>query len=228
MENFQIKSLEAGIEDVNNEGIVTIVISTFDTEDMAHDIVRKGAFADTFCNDIGRIKHVVDHIHDVEHVVGTPLSMEEVGDQAIVQSKLILEKAIAHDLFVTYKHMAEQKRSMEHSYAYRVEKSNQNHTLKGRDIAKLSMFEYSTVFRGCNPLTPQLDVKGFMSADDCVSYMAELEQMLRKCDFTDEGGRRIEQAATSLRKALNDISASAKGEAFNRELVAAFKETLFN
>lgn len=220
--------MDADIEDVSNEGIVTIVISTFDTEDMAHDIVRKGAFVDTFRDDIGRIKHVVDHIHDVEHVVGTPLSMEEVGEQAIVQSKLILEKAIGHDLFVTYMHMAEQKRSMEHSYAYRVEKLNDNPSLKGCDIAKLSMMEYSTVFRGCNPLTPQLDVKGLLSADDCVSYMAELEQMLRKCDFTDEGGRRIEQAATSLRKALNDISASLKGEAFNRDLVNAFKKTLFN
>ena len=235
MNGYNIKSLDAHIENIRPEGLVTIAISAFDVEDHAHDIVRKGAFAGTFARDSANIKHVVDHIHDVAHIVGTPQRMEETDRYAIIESKLILDKSIGHDLFVTYKHLHDEGKAMEHSYAYRTLRRNENKQIKGEDIAELEMLEYSTVFRGCNPLTPTLDVKGLYTIDDCVSYIDDLERMLRKCDFSDKGGRRIEQVVSRLEGVLTEFKGRSRpaGEeerrkAFNDELRAAFKDSLFN
>ena len=202
----KIKSFKGGIDDIKrDQGVVVIAISKFDQEDHAEDIVRKGSFLRSF-EDMSRIKHCIDHKQDLDHVVGTPRKAWESDDYALVESKLILGKAAGHDTFEYYKHCADEGREVEHSYCYRVLKKNRNDSISGDDIAELQLkYEYSTVFAGCNPFTPALDVKGFQTIDDLMTYQETLNNLLRKCDFTNTGGRKIEDLVKKIEEGLTEI-----------------------
>lgn len=202
----KVKSFKGNIDDIKrDQGIVVIAISKFDQEDHAEDIVRKGAFAKSF-EDMSRIKHCIDHKQDLDHVVGTPRKAWESDEYALVESRLILGKSSGHDAFEYYKHCADEGRQVEHSYCYRVLKKNHNEAIAGDDIAELQLkYEYSTVFAGCNPFTPALDVKGIHSVDDIISYQNQLNNLLRKCDFTEVGGRKIEALIDTIEKGLSEI-----------------------
>lgn len=215
----RIKSFKGSIDDIKREqGIVTIAISKFDQEDHVGDIVRKGAFAKSF-EDMSRIKHCIDHKQDLDHVVGTPRKAWESDEYAFVESKLILGKTAGHDAFEYYKHCADEGRQVEHSYCYRVLRKNHNDNIAGDDIAELQLkYEYSTVFAGCNPFTPALDVKGLKTIDDIIAYQEQLNNLLRKCDFSDEGGRKIECLIKKIEEGLTEAhrqtpydSVTAKG-----------------
>ena len=199
----KIKSFKGNIDDIKrDQGVVTIAISKFDQEDRAEDIVRKGAFEKSF-EDMSRIKHCIDHKQDLDHVVGTPRKAWESDEYALVESKLILGKTAGHDAFEYYKHCADEGRQVEHSYCYRVLRKNHNETIAGDDIAELQLkYEYSTVFAGCNPSTPALDVKGLHTIDDVTAYQEQLNNLLRKCDFSDGGGRKIEHLIKKIEEGL--------------------------
>lgn len=205
MDNVQEKSFryKGSIDDIKREsGIVTIAISKFDVEDYAGDIVRKGAFAKSFA-DMSRIKHCVDHYQDLDHVVGTPRKGWETDEYAMVESALILGTTKGHDIFEYYKHCADEGRAVEHSYCYRTLQRNHNSDIAGEDIAELELRrEYSTVLAGCNPFTPAIDVKGLITIDQVIDYQNNLINLLRKCDFTDVGGKKIEGIVDSLKSAL--------------------------
>lgn len=202
----RIKSFKGGIDDIKrDQGIVVIAISKFDQEDHAEDIVRKGAFAKSF-EDISRLKHCIDHKQDLDHVVGTPRKAWESDQYALVESKLILGKASGHDIFEYYKHCADEGREVEHSYCYQVLKKNHNDAIVGEDIAELQLkHEYSTVFAGCNPFTPAIDVKSLLTIDDFISYQQGLNDLLRKCNFTDAGGRKIEELTKNIEEVLSQL-----------------------
>ena len=206
----KVKSFKGNIDDIKrDQGVVVIAISKFDQEDHAEDIVRKGAFAKSF-EDMSRIKHCIDHKQDLDHVVGTPQQAWESDEYALVKSKLILGKSAGHDAFEYYKHCADEGRQVEHSYCYRVLKKNHNEAIAGDDIAELQLkYEYSTVFAGCNPFTPALDVKGIHNIDDVISYHNQLNDLLRKCDFTEAGGRKIEALIDAIEKGLSEIRKQA-------------------
>ena len=175
---------------------------------------------------MSRIKHCIDHKQDLDHVVGTPRKAWETDEYALVESKLILGKAAGHDIFEYYKHCADEKRDVEHSYCYRVLNKNHNDAIAGDDIAELQLkYEYSTVFAGCNPFTPALDVKGLQSVEDIIAYQEELNNILRKCDLSDAGGNRIEALCNSLKSALNILGNKPSEDT---EIIEIVRKTLFN
>lgn len=223
----QIKSFKANIDDIKrDQGIVVIAISKFDQEDGAEDIVRKGAFSSSFA-DMSRIKHCTDHRLDLDHVIGTPRKAWETDQYALVESKLILGKAAGHDAFEYYKHFADENRDVEHSYRYQIMRKNHNTAIAGNDIAELRLkHEYSTVFAGCNPFTPALEVKSMYSIDDIVAYHEELMSILRKCDLSDAGGQKIESLVSGLKKALTELDKQKPDN--DSEIIKIVKETLFN
>lgn len=207
------KSYKSGIDDIKrDQGVVTIAISCFDVEDRAGDVVRKGAFSNSFAN-MGHIRHVVDHYHDLEHVIGTPRKGWETDQYALVESALMLGTSRGHDMFEMYKHCADEGAQMEHSYCYRVKRRNNNPNVTGDDIADLDLFEYSTVLAGCNPFTPLIDLKGMTTIDQIVEYQSRLTEMLRKCDFTDAGGRKVEELAELIKSALRIVNEREKPDA---------------
>uniref|UniRef100_UPI004056282B hypothetical protein n=1 Tax=Alistipes sp. TaxID=1872444 RepID=UPI004056282B len=224
-----VKSFKGGIDDINREkGVVTIAISRFDVEDHAGDITRKGAFALSFA-DMSRIKHCIDHYQDIDHVVGTPRRGWETDEYAIVESALIVNTAKGHDIFEYYKHCAEEGVEVEHSYCYRVTKRNPNTTIAGDDIAELQLLrEYSTVIAGCNPFTPLIDLKGVTRIEDLIAYQNKLNELLRKCDFTDAAGKQIEELSAAIKGALAALPAELEQAPTAAEIVGEIRKSIFN
>lgn len=197
MENFKLKSTVSHVDDIKNEGIVSIAISRFDIEDNVGDIIRKGAFAKTFREQKSKIKHVTNHKWTMDDIVGTPLTMTESDKYAIVESKLITSITKGRELFEMYKHFADVGSDMEHSFAYRTIKTNQNKEIKGEDIVELAMKEYSTVFAGCNPHTPMLGLKD--DEQGAIKAINDLEVLLRGVDFSEETGKQIESIISRIK-----------------------------
>ena len=201
------KSLKSEVVDIADQGIVTIAISKFGNRDSYDDIVRKGAFAKTFQEGSGRIKHVMDHQLRQMAVVGLPLKMYETDTHAVVESKLNLEKQIARDLFSDYKFFKEHGKTLEHSYMYDTVKTNVNRDIKGEDIAELRMYEYSTVALGANSETPLLDIKSW-----AISDIVLLEEYLRKYDVSSTKGKRIEEIIALIKKLQEPDTTPAEPE----------------
>ena len=104
--------------------------------------------------------------------------------------------------------------------------STRTTTIAGDDIAELQLkYEYSTVFAGCNPFTPALDVKGLQSVEDIIAYQEELNNILRKCDLSEAGGNRIEALCNSLKSALNILGNKSSDDT---EIIEIVRKTLFN
>lgn len=223
-----LKSFKGGVDDIQRDkGVVTIAISRFNVEDYAGDVIRRGAFASSFA-DLSRIKHCVDHYHDLDHVVGTPRKGWETDEYALVESALMLGTTRGHDMFEYYKHCADNGAQVEHSFCFRIVKRNPNAETRGEDIAELKMVhEYSTVIAGCNPFTPLIDLKGITTIEQIVEYQKHLNTLLRKCDFTDAGGKQIEELSASVKSALEMVPKTEK-EPTAEEVVKAIKETMFN
>lgn len=192
------KATNLEIKDVNQgSGIVTIAISSFNNRDSYDDIVRKGAFLKTFSERGKRQNHFLDHDLSIRSLVGVPLKMYETNEHAVIESKLNLDKENAKNLFSDYKFFAENNRTLEHSFMYETVKTNKNNEIKGEDIAEVKMYEYSTVALGANEKTPLLDLKSFK---DLPSLIYELENRLRKCNYTDERGKHIEKIINILKQ----------------------------
>lgn len=221
-----VKSFKGGIDDIKREsGVVTIAISSFDVEDYAGDVIRRGAFASSFA-DMSRLKHCVDHYHDLDHVVGTPIKGWETDQYALVESALILGTSRGHDIFEYYKHCADNGAQVEHSFCFRIVKRNPNTEIKGDDIADLQMVrEYSTVIAGCNPFTPLVDLKGITTIQQLTEYQDYLTELLRKCDFTDAGGTQIEALIKSIEGTMRAIPQTHR-EPTPAEVVEALKREL--
>jgi hypothetical protein len=196
------KSFKAEVLDTNEKGIVTIAISRFDKEDMGGDITKKGAFAKTFKEDNGRIKHVLDHRLMQSAVVGLPSKMYETDKYAIVESALNLEKEISRDLFSDYKFFQSYGKTLEHSYAYRTTKGEDRFDNAGKYLGEiineLKMFEYSTTAMGMNADTPLLGLK---TEDD----LKALEQYLRKFNVSEKHAKEIQNIIDKV-KALREPS----------------------
>ena len=216
---IQLKSFGSKIDDVKDKGIVTIAISKFDIEDSAGDIVRKGAFADTFINDMSRIKHLIDHDFSIKNLIGYPIKLWETNEYAMVQSQLLIEKELARDVFVSYKAFAEAGRTLEHSYAYRVTGKQPNDKIGGVDITALKMREYSTVLFGCNEHTPMIEAK---SEKDISDYIERLELILKKADISELIGLEIEKKLSEIKSILG----STDKDELNNQLFSIIKKTM--
>ena len=190
------KSYESKVAEVSQDGIVTIAISAFNNTDSYGDIVRKGAFKKTFQERGKRQNHFLDHDLNIRSLVGLPAKMYESDTHAIVESKLNMKKQLSIDLFEDYKFFRDNDRTLEHSFMYETTKRNENSEIKGEEIAEVKMYEYSTVGLGANENTPLIDLKSYKDIDMLVY---ELENRLRKCNYTDERGQATEELIKALK-----------------------------
>lgn len=190
------KSYESKVAEVSGDGIVTIAIAAFDNTDSYGDIIRPGAFKKTFAERGKRQNHFLDHDLSIRSLVGLPLRMYETPNHAVVESQLNLKKQLSIDLYEDYKFFQANDRTLEHSFMYETLRRNENKDIKGEDIAEVKMYEYSTVGLGANENTPLLDLKSYKDIDMLVY---ELESRLRKCNYTDERGKAVDQLIQALK-----------------------------
>lgn len=240
------KALTSEVSDIDSaKGIVDIAFSSFNNVDSYGDIVRKGAFTKTFKDQFSRIKHVVDHGWDTKDIVGLPIKLWETDKFAMASSQLNMNLDKCRDLFEQYKFFADMGRSLEHSFAYRIIKTQANEDIAGYDITELAMREYSTCAWGANENTPLIGMKS--DADTNLTMLfnwlqkdiapesieqskaliaTTIESMLRKANLTDAYGQKLEDICSELRKSSdvepgnhsNNEPTQATGEDFKKLL----------
>lgn len=139
------KALQASVVNIEDaKGIVDIAIASFNNVDSYGDIIRRGSFTKTFSQNFSRIKHVVDHGWDTSSIVGLPIKLWETDKYAMASSQLNIDSDRGRNLFQLYKFFADNSRSLEHSIAYRIIKTQDNEDISGYDITELALREYTT------------------------------------------------------------------------------------
>ena len=196
---MKAKNFTYQVKDVTDKGIVTIAIGAFDNIDAVGDIIRKGAYTKTFKEGANRIKHLIDHKFNYEHIVGLPISMKETDEHAIVESALNLDLVKGKELYSNYKFFAEHGKTLEHSIGYSTIKTVKNEDIRGEDITELKLYEYSTVNYGANENTPLVDIKSLKSADEVLENIKALTEYLSKGDITEQHGKDIESLINTLK-----------------------------
>ena len=154
--------------DVDEKGVVTIAVNGIGIEDSQHDISMPGSFNKTLKEDMGRMRHFLNH--DVTQLVGVPISGEEKDGNLVMVSQLNLSKQIGRDTLADYKLYAEHGRTLEHSIGVRAMKRNAEDK---RKVESWKMFEFSTLTHwGSNPQTFLVNIKS-----------ATRDQVREACDF---------------------------------------------
>ncbi|MBV5329749.1 MAG: hypothetical protein JZU65_19335 [Chlorobium sp.] len=188
------KDFSSTIEDVTDEGIVSIYVNKFNNVDAAGEISDPKSFNKTIADGIQRIKHLKDH--DQHKLLGLPLEITPDAFGLLVRSAMNLKKDLAKDVFEDYKFFANYKRTLEHSIGTVVVKKVPEG--KFTRIMEYALFEYSTLsFLGANPETPLVSFKN----DNSFQQLNLLNQML-KGDYSDERFKVLESSINLIKKSM--------------------------
>lgn len=173
--NIETKSCNLEIKAIDEaQGIVTFYFSAFGNVDTYGDIVAKGAFTKTIQENITRVKHFLNH--DGTKAIGRVLSIgtDESGAYAVCK---ISQTKDAQDVLTMYKEGI----ITEHSFGYKVIKSNRDEKSGIRTITELQLWEVSSLTDwGANDKTPVIGIKSTNDTDIIelkAKYLA-LEQKL--------------------------------------------------
>lgn len=189
------KDFSSTVQDVTDEGIVSIYVNAFNNVDAQGEISDPKSFNKTISDGIQRIKHLKDH--DQNKLLGLPIEMKADSFGLLVKSAMNLKKELALDVFEDYKFFAGYKRTLEHSIgAIKVKKVPEGEYQR---ILEYALFEYSTLsFLGANPETPLVSFKN----DNSFQTLQTLEQML-KMNYSDERFKAIEKSIKLIKKAMD-------------------------
>lgn len=191
-------SYQTKTADVDEKGIVTVAVNGIGIEDTQKDISMPGSFVDTIRDDIGRMRHFLNH--DMTQLLGVPLYGEEKADNLIVESQLNLNKQIGRDILTDYKLYAEAGRTLEHSVGVKAlvrDKEDKRKVLKWR------MYEFSTLTAwGANPNTYLVGIKSASSAQQVRDAVDFLKLACKQKGYSDERFMSIERELGMLIKAL--------------------------
>ena len=190
-----IKDISTSIEDVTDEGIVSIYVNKFNNVDSAGEISDPKSFNKTISDGIQRIKHLKDH--DQKKLIGLPIEIVPDSFGLLVRSAMNLNKELAKDVFEDYKFFASYNRTLEHSIGTIIVKQVPDGKYK-RNL-EYALYEYSTLsFLGANPDTPLVSLK----SDNPFQQLQLLSAML-KGNYTDERFKVIETNINLIKKSMD-------------------------
>lgn len=190
------KDFSAKIEDVSDEGIVSIYVNKFNNVDSQGEISDPKSFNKTISDGIERIKHLKDH--DQHKLLGLPIEIKPDSFGLLVRSAMNLKKELALDVFEDYKFFANYNRTLEHSIGSVVVKS----VKEGEYIRNLeyALFEYSTLsFLGANSETPLVSFKN----ETNYQKIQILNEMM-KGKYSDERFKALENTIKLMKKSMED------------------------
>jgi HK97 family phage prohead protease len=193
---IKTKDISSKIEDVTDEGIVTIYVNAFNNVDSQNEISDPKSFNKTISDGIQRIKHLKDH--DQYKLLGLPIEMKPDSFGLLVRSAMNLKKDLAKDVFEDYKFFANYKRTLEHSIGTVTIKS----VPEGQytRILEYALYEYSTLsFMGANPETMLVSLKN----ENPFQQVQMFNEML-KYNYTDERLKSIEENIKLIKKSMAD------------------------
>lgn len=167
--------------EVDEQGIVTIAVSSFNNVDSQDDIIEKGAFKKTVNENFARVKHLLNH--DTTKLIGCPIEGNETDKFLLMKSALNLDTEIGRDVFSFYKQYAKYNRTLEHSIMAEVIKRD---NVDNRRIKEVRLWEYSTLFSwGANENTPLIEFKNRDFSDSPQTAIKFLRDSISVDTFSD-------------------------------------------
>jgi uncharacterized protein len=182
---IEYKESSFELKDINKSSRVMIgAYAAYNNEDSHLDIGRKGMFTKSWNENSVRIKHFLNH--DVTKPVGKVVKFWEDEKNAFYESK-IGTHAFGNDVL----EMAESGLLTEHSYGYKVIKSNKLGN-GGRELIEVKLMEISNMTGwGSNANTPLISYQKSMQEDasflqKMVDRNKNLEKFCKDSTATDE------------------------------------------
>jgi HK97 family phage prohead protease len=197
---MEIKKISQAAELGTSENEVLIKVSGFNNEDSHVDIIRDTAYNRTIKNNKGNIKHLIEHWHDFENIVGLPKEFEVRSDGLWVLSAINRSTDKGEYTYNQYKFFAENGMNIDHSVGFTIIKTQKNDELTahaaekfgdyypyikdrvGRDITEVKLHEYSTVFMGSNSEANQLYIKSDFDLNEFIRLSLTEEITPQKLD----------------------------------------------
>jgi HK97 family phage prohead protease len=197
---MEIKKISQAAELGTSENEVLIKVSGFNNEDSHVDIIRDTAYNRTIKNNKGNIKHLIEHWHDFENIVGLPKEFEVRSDGLWVLSAINRSTDNGEYTYNQYKFFAENGMNIDHSVGFTIIKTQKNDELTahaaekfgdyypyikdrvGRDITEVKLHEYSTVFMGSNSEANQLYIKSDFDLNEFIRLSLTEEITPQKLD----------------------------------------------
>ena len=181
---YQVKSAEYQLKDVDRSGTVIIRPNAFGNVDDQGDISMPGAFAKTNKEGFARLRYLFNH--SMTRKVGEPLEGWEDSEGWVVKAVLNLNKEDGRNTYEDYRLAAEYGRGVEHSMGAWAIKTDgkalnrDNPMSDPRKVYEWYVGEISYVpFRGSNPNTPVLALKS--SCD-----VRFLDYCIKNGNYTDD------------------------------------------
>ena len=197
---MEIKRVTQAAELGTSENEVLIKVSAFNNEDSHVDIIRDTAYNRTIKNNKGNIKHLIEHWHDFENIVGLPKEFEVRSDGLWVLSAINRATEKGEYTYNQYKFFADNGMNIDHSVGFTIVKTQKNDELTGRaaekfgdyypyikdrvgrDITEVKLHEYSTVFMGSNSEANQLYIKSDFDLNEFIRLSLTEEITPQKLD----------------------------------------------
>ena len=197
---MEIKRVTQAAELGTSENEVLIKVSAFNNEDSHVDIIRDTAYNRTIKNNKGNIKHLIEHWHDFENIIGLPKEFEVRPDGLWVLSAINRSTEKGEYTYNQYKFFADNGMNIDHSVGFTIVKTQKNDELTGRaaekfgeyysyikdrvgrDITEVKLHEYSTVFMGSNSEANQLFIKSDFDLNEFIRLSLTEEITPQKLD----------------------------------------------
>jgi hypothetical protein len=202
---IEYKETSFELKDIDKSSRVMIgAYAAYNNEDSHKDIGRKGMFTKSWNENSMRIKHFLNH--DVTKPVGKVTRFWEDEKNAFYESK-IGTHAFGNDVL----EMAESGLLTEHSYGYKVIKSNKTN-VGGRELIEVKLMEISNMTGwGSNPNTPLISYQKSMLEDSgflqkMIDRNKCLETFCKNTTATDETIESLLLEAKHLTQIIMDLS----------------------
>ena len=197
---MELKKISQAAELGTTDNEVLIKISGFNNEDSHCDIMRETCYNRTIKNNAKNIKHLIEHWHDFENIIGVPKEFEVRSDGLWVTTAINRATEKGEYAYNQYKFFAANGMNIDHSVGFTIIATQKNDELKehakekfreyykyiedrvGRDITEVKLHEYSTVFMGSNPEANQLFVKSDFDLQEFIRVSLTEEITPQKLD----------------------------------------------
>jgi hypothetical protein len=184
---METKSISHIAELGANSGEIYIKTSAFNNEDDRFDIIRETAYNRTITNNFKNIKHLIEHKHSFDGIIGLPKEFETRADGLWVLTQINMNIKAGEEAYNQYKFFAENNMNIEHSVGYdtiqykaipeQKAKAKEKFGIYypmieskcGRELIELKLHEYSSVFKASNSQANQFYIKSGFDLDEFVS-----------------------------------------------------------
>lgn len=206
MEALLIKSFSGSVADIDDKGVIVKAVNAFNVRDAAGDISLKGSFTKTLKEGFGRVRWYLNH--NQEQLLGVPIEGTQTDTHLVMKSRINLNKQIGRDTYEDYKMYASEGKSLEHSVGVIAMPGKFERKADARYVSEWRLMEYSTLTNwGAIPDTPMYSLKS--AGENPEEVIEFLEKCLRKANYSDVKGRKIESHIAEL-KALMQPSADTQ------------------